>query len=222
MTTTPPISRQQAGLLVAAPLIALLARVLTTPQYQDEADRPDSARYLAEVATAGTRNDVGAMLTLLSAVLYVGAALALWSIVRTRMPRLGLAGVALTVAGTFGLAAVSTQVLLAGRFAEEADRDAMVALLDRLNASSQLSIFFLALVAGAIGSILLAIGLYRSRVVPRAAAVIAGVGGAGLMVTAPGPLASFVIGAAVVAVAGLGWTAVAATTAVPERARTVS
>lgn len=68
--------------------------------------------------------------------------------------------------------------------------------------------FFLALIAGAVGSILLAIGLYRGRLVPRAAAVITGVGGAGLMLTAPGPAASFIIGGAVLALIGLTWTAV--------------
>lgn len=196
-----------AACLIGAPLVAVLARGLLTPQYQDEADRADSTRYLAELADAGTRNDVGAILGLISAILYVGAALALAAIVKHRMPRLATVGAALTIVGAFGLSAISTYVLVAGRLAEQGDRGAMIAVLDRLNTAPQFSVFFLALLAGAAGSILLAVGLYRSHLVSRAAAIVTGVGGAGLMVTAPGPLTSFVVGGAVLALVGMTWVA---------------
>lgn len=176
-----------------------------TPQYQDGANRPDITRYLGELAESGTRNDVGALLALLSAILYVGTALALARIVNTR---LGMIGAALTVIGAFGLGAWSTFVLVAGRMAEENDRQSAIAVLERINNAPVFGWVFAALLAGAAGSVLLAIGLWRSHLVPRAAAVVTGVGGAGLMVTAPGPLVSFVVGAAVLALVGLTWTAV--------------
>lgn len=217
MTTTAPagsatrhVTPAQAACLLAAPLVALAARVLMTPWLQDEQDLPDNARYLAELASAPVRNDVGAGLTLLSAVLFVGAAYVLAGIVRRRMPRLALTGAALVVVGAFGLASVSVVSMIAGEMARAADRETMIALLDRLMTAPQFGVYSLTLFAGAAGAVLLAIGLYRSRIVPRAAAVLAGVGAAAIMITAPGPLASFIIGAAVLAVAGLAWVAVAA------------
>lgn len=201
----PSSGRAWPAALITAPLVAVAARALMTPQYQDSADRLDITRYLGELAQAGTRNDTGALLALLSAILYVGTALALARIVGTR---LGAIGAALTIVGTFGLCAVSIFVLVAGRLADVNDRQTAIAVLERINNASVFGWVFLALLAGAAGSILLAIGLWRSQQVPRAAAIVTGVGGAGLMVTAPGPLVSFVVGAAVLALIGHTWTAI--------------
>ena len=63
---------------------------------------------------------------------------------------------------------------------------------------------------GALGWVLLGVVLYRSRAVPRAAAVLAALGGAGVMVTAPGPLVSFIAGAAAVSLVGMAWIAASA------------
>lgn len=190
--------------LISAPLAAVIARALMTPLYQDEADRTDMTRFVGELAEAGTRNDVGALVALLSAVLFVGTALALARIVRTR---LGTIGAALTIVGTFGLCAWSTYVLVAGRMAEESERQTAIAMLERINEAPIFGWVFLAMVAGAAGFILLAIGLWRGRQVPRAAAVVTGLGGAGLMVTAPGPSVPYIVGAAVIALIGLVWVA---------------
>ena len=197
----------EAAVLVAAPLVAFAARILTPPWFQDESDRPDNARYLAEIAEAPVRSDVGGMLTLLSGVLFAGVAIVLAGIVRRRMPRLGLAGGVLAGLGAFGLAGVSVMVLVCGQLARADDRDRMRALLDQLMAASSFSIYMLALLAGAVGAVLLAIGLYRSQAVPRAAAVLTGLGVAALMLTTTGPATVFVAGSAVIAAAGLGWVA---------------
>lgn len=193
--------------LVSAPVLAVAARALMTPQYQDQADQLDTGRYLSALADAGARNDAGALIAMLGAALYVGTALGLAKIAKNR---LGNIGAALTVVGAFGLWSVSIFVLVAGRLAQEQDRQTATALLDRINSASVFSVLFFALVAGAVGSVLLAIALYRSRAVPRAAAVLAGVGGASLMVTAPGPLLTFVVGGAVLALIGLVWVAASA------------
>lgn len=193
--------------LVSAPVLAVAARALMTPQYQDPSDQLDSARYLDALAEAGTRNDVGALVAMLGAALYVGTALALSRIVKTRLSTIG-AG--LTIAGAFGLWSVAIFVLVAGRMAQLADRQTAIGVLDRIYGASVFGVFFLALVAGAVGAVLLAIALYRSRLVPRAAAILTGVGGASLMVTAPGPLLSFVVGGAVLALIGLVWVAATA------------
>ncbi|WP_219418223.1 DUF4386 family protein [Pseudonocardia nigra] len=204
------ISVVAATSLWAAPLVALAARVLLIPWYQDNQDRPDNIRYLTELAAAPVRNDVGAALTFLSAVLFVGAACVLTDIARRRMPRTALAAGALVVVGAFGLASISVISMAFGEMARVEDRAAMVALLDRLMTAPQFAVYSASLFAGAVGAVLLAIGLYRSRLVPRAAAVLTGIGTAAVMVTAPGPLAPFIVRSAVLALAGLAWVAIAA------------
>ncbi|MFC9694116.1 DUF4386 family protein [Kribbella sp. NPDC056951] len=194
--------------LLSAPLVAVIARALMTPQYQDKADQLDTTRYLNALADASARNDLGALLATASAVLYVATALSLARIARNR---LGTVGAALSVVGAFGIFAVAVFAMVAGRLAQESDRAAAAALLERLNNAPVFASFVLALLIGAIGSVLLGIGLFRSRRVPRAAALVAGIGGAGLMLTAPGPLVSFVVGAAILALIGLLWVALGAT-----------
>lgn len=208
--TSRTFSAVQAGCLLAAPAVAFAARILTPPWFQDEQNRPDNVRYLAEVAEAPGRNDLGASLTLLSAVLFAGVAIVLAGIVRRRMPRLGLVAGVLAGVGSFGLAAVSAQAMVGGQFARAADRDRMVALMDQLMTASPFAIYFLALVLGAVGALLLAVGLYRSALVPRAAAVLTGLGIAAVMLTTTGPAVVFVAGSAVIAAAGLSWVAFAA------------
>ncbi|WP_433160905.1 hypothetical protein [Kribbella sp. CA-247076] len=194
--------------LIAAPLLAVAARLLMTPEYQDDADQFDTTRYLAALTEAGARNDAGALIATLSAMLYVASALALAGIVKSR---LGTVGAALSIVGAFGLAAHAVFVLTAGRLREESDRGAAAALLERLYNAPVFTVFFLATLAGAVGAVLLAIGLYRGRQVPRGAALLWGIGGAGLMVTTQGPLLSFVVGGALLALAGLTWIAVGTT-----------
>jgi hypothetical protein len=209
-TTVRTISAVQAGCLLAAPAVAFAARILTPPWFQDEQNQPDNARYLAEIAEAPGRNDLGASLTLLSAILFAGVAIVLAGIVRRRMPRLGLVAGVLAGVGSFGLAAVSAQAMVGGQFARAADRDRMIALMDQLMTASPFAIYFLALVLGAVGALLLAVGLYRSALVPRAAAVLTGLGIAAVMLTTTGPAVVFVAGSAVIAAAGLSWVALAA------------
>jgi MFS family permease len=195
--------------LLAAPLVALLARVLSTPWHQDETDHLDANRYLTEVADAATRNDLGAGLTFVSAVLFAGVAVVLARIVRERSPRISLVGAILSVIGAFGLASVGVASMTFGQIARMDERDTMISLMDRLYDSAQTGgVFFLAMLVGAVGAVLLAIGLYRSRAVPRAAAVLSGIGTAAVLITATGPMRGFVVGSAVIATVGLWWIAV--------------
>jgi Domain of unknown function (DUF4386) len=194
--------------LLAAPLATLIARVLSTPWHQDETDHLDADRYLTEVADAATRNDIGAGLTFVSAILFAGVAIVLARIVRERSPRLGLIGAVMSVIGAFGLASVGVASMTFGQIARMDERETMISLMDRLYDSPQTGgVFFLAMLVGAIGAVLLAIGLYRSQTVPRAAAVLSGIGTAAILITATGPLKGFVVGSAVFATVGLWWIA---------------
>jgi hypothetical protein len=190
--------------LVGAPVIALAARLLVTPWYQNDDDTPDNVRVIAEMAENPLRNDLGAVLTLLSGLLYAAAAVVVWLAVRDRMPRVSAAGMLLGLTGGVGLAVFSDQVVIIGQAARlEEHRGAMVALLDESYSAPQSGISYLLLILGALGWVLLATCLYRTRTVPRAVAVVAGLGGAGVMLTAPGPAVAFIAGSAVISLVGL-------------------
>ncbi len=205
------LSGWQTALLVAAPAVALAARLLLTPWYQDDSDQPDNARVLGEIAESTLRNDVGAMLTLASALLFAGAAMAVGLLARGHLPRVAAVGTALATAGAFGLAMFADQLVILGQAARlPEERPAMIDLLDQAYSAPQSGVSYLMLILGAAGWMLLGFSLYRGRVVPRAAAVLTGVGGAAVMLTAPGPLTSFIAGAAVVSLLGLCWVAATA------------
>ena len=103
--------------------------------------------------------------------------------------RTATAGIALGAIGGFGLVAFADQLMVVGQAARlDEHRGAMLALLELSYNSPQAGLSYLLLVLGALGWVLLGVVLYRSRAVPRAAAVLAALGGAGVLVTAPGPL----------------------------------
>lgn len=198
----------QLGVLIAAPAVAVVARLLTTPWYQDDADQPDSARFLADIADAPVRNDIGMVLSVVAALLFTCAAVAVGLQVREKMPRVGTAGMLMAATGGVGLAMFSDQLLMAAQAADlEGERSAMAELFDQSYSAPLGNFFFLLLIIGALGWVLLGIGLYRTRTVARAAAVVAALGGAAVMLTAPGPLTSFIAGAAVISLIGLAWVA---------------
>jgi len=198
----------QLALLVTAPVVALVARLLNTPWYQKDDDQPDHARVLTDMAANTLANDIGAQLTLVSGMLYAVTAVVLGLWLRDRMPRVASAGLILGAIGGFGLATFAGQLVVIGQAAGlEEHRPAMIVLLEKSYDSPQSGLSYMLLVLGALGWVLLGVALYRSHAVPRAAAVLAAIGGAGVMLTAPGPLVSFIAGAAFVSLLGLAWTA---------------
>jgi hypothetical protein len=207
---TPGLSRFQAGALVAAPVPAIVARVLITPWYQDDANKPDNSRVLTEVADSVGRNQVGAMLAVLSAALFVLAAIVVGGLVRARSPRVGLTGLVLAGSGAFGLALFAAFVGVITIMAGHDDREAMLELMTRLNESAVAGVSFVVLVLGAVGWLVLGYGLYRAAAIPRAAAVFSALGGAGVMLTTTGPAISFIAGSAVLCLFGFAWVALAA------------
>ena len=94
--------------------------------------------------------------------------------------------------------------------AEHDDREAMLELMARFTESPISGVSYLVLILGALGWLILGYGLYRSRATPRAAAVLSALGGAGVMLTTPGPLTSFIAGSAVLCLIGFAWVALAA------------
>ena len=94
--------------------------------------------------------------------------------------------------------------------AEHDDREAMLELMALFTDSPVSGVSYVVLILGALGWLILGYGLYRSTATPRAAAVLSALGGAGVMLTTPGPLTSFIAGSAVLCLLGFAWVALAA------------
>lgn len=192
--------------LVSAPAVAVVARLLLTPWLQTD-NKTDWERILTTIAENQTAHETGVVLTYLSGLLYAVAAVAVGREAREGSRRLAGTGQLLAVVGGFGLVDFAEVTLLASSATRVDDRDAMVSFFDTASTAPLGFIGYLLLTIGAIGWLLLGAALFRSRVAPRVAAVIIGVGGAGVMLTATGPLVSFIAGSAVVSLVGLGWLA---------------
>ena len=194
--------------LVAGPLVLLVARFLLVP-YWDEADV-----YIRDVAGDPVRSDFGASLVIVGAMLLVNTVRVLAGIVGPNAPRLAGTGAALAVIGCVGMACISMAALVAGQVVRLGDTHASVALWDRVwNTDKLWPIMTVHL--GAVGFIVLAVGLFRAGAVPRAASVLVGFGGAMMMTTAAGPIRPLLVIAAAIALVGFGWVASASTTVRP-------
>jgi hypothetical protein len=191
--------------LVTAPLVVLAARFVLVP-YWDEADV-----YISEVAENPGRSDLGASLVIVGAMLLVSSVLVLARLVAVDHPRIAVAGAILGVIGCVGMACVSMAALVAGQMVRLGDTDASVALWDRVWNSDKLWPI-ITVHLGALGFIVLAVGLFRAGAVPRAAAFLVGLGGATTMTTAAGPIRPLLIIAAAIALVGFAWAAFATST----------
>ena len=186
--------------LIAGPLVVLVARFVLVP-YWDEADV-----YIREVADHPGRSDLGASLVVVGAMLLVGGVLELARLVAVEHPRLAVTGAILGVIGCVGMACVAMAALVAGQMVRLGDTDASIALWDRLWNSDKLWPI-MTVHLGALGFIVLAVGLFRAGAVPRAASVLVGLGGAMTMTTAAGPIRPLLITAAAIALVGFAWVA---------------
>jgi hypothetical protein len=199
------LSRLQTLSLLAAPLTAILARLLWVPY--EEAD--ETTQYIADLGKQPTRADVGVFLMMLSALLFVPATFTLAGIVCHRMPRAARIATAMTVIGAFGMAVLCSVALVATHLARQPDQAAMADLWEGFFNDSKGEFVFLAVVVGVVGYLLLAVGLYRSSDVPKLAAVLVGLGAAATLFTSGGPARPLLVTAAVLALAGFGWVAAA-------------
>lgn len=197
-----PITPLQKLSLVAAPVVAIVARFVWVPMDDD-----DMTQYMVELAKDPARANVGALLMMLSALLLVPAILELAAIVRHRRPALARVAAAMTITGAFGMAALCTVTLIATQLARQPDQAAMAALWEEALNSTSGEFVFLAVLVGVVGFFVLSVGLYRSGDVPKPAAVLVGIGGATTLFTSGGPMRPLLITAAALALVGFGWVA---------------
>jgi hypothetical protein len=186
--------------LIAAPVLMIIGRLLTVPH-----DDQRRTAYIQQVADHPVRSDTGAALTLFASTLLIPVVLALTAAARGRNPRFGRVAGALSIIGCVGTAGVATVSLVAGQLARHTPLDVAATIWGHL--ALDLGPVDLMVLLGVLGFLLLGVALFRSRSVPRGAAVLAGLGGAATMITSQGPIRALVVGTAVVLLAGTGWIA---------------
>ena len=178
--------------LVAGPILFLLSN-LVSPAWAD-----DTSAYLGEVAAAPDRHVASGALFLAGTVAFVPGLIAVARLLRGRSVGLGQIGALLiAVAGP-----VTGGLILAINVAEVAsvealDRAQAIAFSERAEDSTTAAVAFFGLFLGgfAIGTILLAYGLFRRRVVPIWSPVLLVAWLAGLFFLSNGRLGSTLVSA---------------------------
>lgn len=201
LTATPSVTgglalrRTEVAMLVAAPVVLLLGRLLVVPMNDQEWDA-----MLGSMAGQHSRNALGWSLALVAAGMLIIGGLALARLVPDR-PGLTVPALVGVTLGWIGSAGIATGGLLMGDMANSPERRAMVDVLTGFNEGSGNTVFFLAVV-GVLGNILLAVALARSGVASNGVAVLVGVGAVVSLVAAPGPVKAIAVAGALLLLAG--------------------
>lgn len=167
--------RRLAGALclVLGPAL-LLAASIVVPWTGDA----EPAEYLRITGENVTATQVGGLLALVAFLALIPATLAVMRVLGRRAPLLGLTGGALAVAGwACGMLWVVSDQIFIGLAERESVRDEAAAALDASSAWVIDVMFVLFLAGIVLGVILLGVGLWRARVVPRWAAAAVALGG---------------------------------------------
>jgi hypothetical protein len=155
--------RTFAGIsLIAASLLFLLATAI------DPAWADDTGEYLNEVAADKGLYLLAGILNLIAALLLIPGLLGVIHLLRRRRVTVGQIGAALVMIGAVAIAStyVISVIEIVGT-GDELDRGQIVTLLDEAEESAEAAPIFVMLLLGLVlGSILLAIGLWRQRAVP--------------------------------------------------------
>ena len=191
------VARPAALLLVGAPVLMALARVLLVPFDDQKWDQ-----VLTQMAAHQGRSDTGWILALAASGLLATTALML-------ARRLSLAGrtraaafVGVSTAlGWAGSAGICASAVVMSVQAKAPDRAVQVQILKDLNAGSTFYIFLLCVLA-AVGYVVLAVGLARNGVASKGAAVLLGFGGVSTLLTMPGPAKPLLVLTALLLTAG--------------------
>jgi hypothetical protein len=155
--------RTLAGIaLIAAPLLFLLGSAI------DPAWAEDTDEYLSEVAADKGLYLLAGILNLVGALLLIPGLLGVIHLLRRRRVTVGQIGAALVMIGAVAIAStyVINVIEIVGT-GDEFDRGQLVSLLDETEESGEAApVFVMFLLGLVLGSILLAIGLWRQKAVP--------------------------------------------------------
>jgi hypothetical protein len=152
--------------MILAPLVWLASSALG-PSHQESRTLAGS---LPRIAADPDSFLAFILLGLLSHALLIPAVLGVAHLVKGRRPTLGFTGAALVIVGILCLAVVEgVQLVQHQMIHPAADREQMVALLQRLEAGIGVKVVFLVMLLGLfLGWVTLSVGLFRTRLVPRA------------------------------------------------------
>ena len=165
---TEKFRRWVAGVSLIGFAAALVAQDLVGPRTPSDA----AGRYAAVAADRGGMVATSVLL-LVSSLFLVPAVFGLLHLLRERGVTLGHVGGALAIVGALGHVAVMTYQLALVEMTRVGDRDAMVALIDRLDSSPVVGVLvFPMILAFALGLLVLAIALWRARIVQGWAAAL--------------------------------------------------
>jgi drug/metabolite transporter (DMT)-like permease len=155
--------RTFAGLSLIVSSILFLVGTALDPAWAD-----DSVEYLDEVAADKGLYALSGILSLVGALLLIPGLLGVIHLLRSRRVTLGQIGAGLVIIGAVAIAGsyvINVFEILATD--EQYDRAQMAELFDDTEESAEAIPFFVMFVCGLVlGSILLAIGLWRQRAVP--------------------------------------------------------
>jgi len=184
-TERPGLAPAAAVLLVGAPVVMVLGRLLLVPFDDQGWDG-----VLTQAAAHQNSSDAGWLLAIAASGLLGAATLSLANVLRLagRTKAAVFATVA-TALGWAGAAGISTGGLLLSYQGKAPDRAVQVQLLKDFNAGHSAFVFLLCVLA-AVGYVVLAVGLAIA------------LGGAGTLLTGPGPLKPLLVFAALVLLAG--------------------
>ena len=148
--------------LVAAALLSVAWTALQPPFSQNYAER------LAAIDEAGASATVSASLFALSQLPMLAGLLGVAHLIRRGAPILSNLGGSLAVVGVFGHSVFGgfalAQVAMAG---DQANRELYAALVEQIESSPFMAFAAAGLIGTVLGMLLLGVGLWRSRVVPR-------------------------------------------------------
>lgn len=160
-------ARVGSGLaMIGAPLLLLVASALGPPHTASE----HLSDQLPHVAADPDRFLAFTLVGLLAVTLHVPAVLGMAHLLRHAKPLLALTGAALVVVGSISLAVIQgVQLVEHQMIHRSADRDQMVALLQRVEGGLGLKLVLGGLLIGFfLGWVMLSCAIFASRVVPRA------------------------------------------------------
>jgi hypothetical protein len=153
--------RRGAGISLIGFAVALVAQDLVGPRTPSDA----AGTYAAVAADRGGMV-ASSVFLLVSSIFLVPAVWGILHLVRERGVRLVHIGGVLAILGALGHVAVMTYQLALVEMTKAGDREAMVALIDRMDSSPVVGVVvFPMILAFALGLLILAIALWRARFV---------------------------------------------------------
>lgn len=199
ITTRSGVGPIGSALLVLAPLLMALARVLLVPL-----DSDDWNRTLTEMAAHQSRSDLGWLLAIPASGLLGITAAVLGGQLYHQRARTATFVIVSTAIGWAATAGVAAQAHLMSEMSKTTDRDAQVRILAEFNDNASTGLVFLLAVIAAVGYIALAVGLARTGLTSKGAALLIGLGGATTLLTMAGPVTPLLVATALVLASGHG------------------